>query len=257
MRYIELVLVRQAGGGNVFRTLIVTLCLSFAPILVAMDLEDCLKLKSYYLEKDSVVEQKIDEIDVLIRQDPRDAFLYLAKTTLLTIMASNSGTADAALAERMLKNLALFQNMQPANPFGMMYRGAALAYKAKSSHYLFEQLGLISDAMSNFDQGLHLLEGTSYEWWARSMRGSSYAQFPSALGKRDTALADLSYIEREFARNPALIGEAIVAFYYLGEIQSALGHADLAMKYWKRAASLNQGSALSEGRKAEYRVRKG
>jgi len=236
------------------RTGFIILCLCLALPVLAMDFEGWLSLKSFYAEKETVVEQKISEIDQRILYSGKDPWLYLAKATLLTILASNSTTPDPRLADRMIGNINLYLAMQPNSPYGIMYKGTALGYKAKTSLYLFDQLSLIGEASTNYDRGLKMLEGSPYEWWGRSLRGSSYAQFPLALGKRATAMADLLYVEAEFAKNPTLIGEAIVAFYYLGEINSSMGRLEIAKKYWRRAAELNNGSGLSEGRKAEAKV---
>lgn len=238
-----------------FRIAIIFISLFLSNGLIAMSLDEVLSLKSYYLEHDYIVERKIGEIEGLIKRNPADPLLYLAKTTLLTILASNSTTPDADLANRMIQNLEIFQSMEPENPFGIIYKAAALAYEAKASHYLFNQIALINEASANFDRGIKLMEGSEYEWWARSMRGSSYAQFPLALGKRSIAMNDLAYVEISYKQNPALIGEAIVAFYYLGELNASLGKMNIARAYWLRAAQLNQGSNLAEGRKAEARVR--
>jgi hypothetical protein len=238
------------------RTGFFILCLYFTLPAFSMDFEEWLTLKSFYTEKEAVVEQKINEIDQRILNSGKNPYLYLAKATLLTILASDSTLPDPHLAERMINNINLYLNLQPTSPYGIMYKGTALGYKAKTSSFLFDQLSLIGEASSNYDRAMEMLESTPYEWWGRSLRGSSYAQFPLALGKRSIAMADLTFVEKEFDKNPRLIGEAVVAFYYLGEINASMGRQDAARKYWKRAADLNRGSGLSEGRKAEARIAK-
>lgn len=219
-------------------------------------LDDCLALKSYYLEKPSVVEGRIAEFDAILNATPRDSYAYLAKCFLLTILANADDEPHPALAKRLTDASAQFLAREPGNAFGLIYQAVSLGYSAKCNGNFFEQVHLIGQCISLYDKAVVRLANTKYEYFAHAMRGSSYAQFPATLGKRDVAMADLRWVEKAYAANPDLLGEAIVACYYLGELSDAAGRRDQAAAYWRKAAALNQGSPLKEGRLAEERVRR-
>jgi tetratricopeptide (TPR) repeat protein len=166
--------------------------------------------------------------------------------------AQAKNTAEAYQKAEDLFNQAV--QLDPKSGLALAYRGLAKFGRAGIVAQAgdFTASGQITqDATNDLDTGVKLAPTS---WQVRLLRGLSYAQFPSFMGKGATAIVDLEFVvaSADFSSQPGATRAHV--WYHLGRLYAAAGQPEKARAAWQK--SVDAAPESSDGKAAADEIKK-